>query len=509
MSTLLPIRLPPGFYSRGTDYQSKGRWLGGDRVRFYGGAAQSIGGWERRTDELGTALAALLSNPATQVARAMHTWRANDGTPQLVVGHNEGLVAVGPTGVIVDITPAGFATAPSGPTVNDGYGGGYYGLGTYGTARVTDPGDAKVFNWCMRNWGEDLMSGARGFGSVLYSYSIGDPAAVAVPGAPADFNCFNVTPQRIVMLGGSLLEPRLLTWSDSEDRTLWTPDLTNQAGNYTLPGAGDILEIATVLDNELIVTETDAYVARYIGPPFVYGFDKVGDGCGAVCGAAVVTTQNFAVWPSTRGFFVFDGTVRNLPCDVIDTISETLDSPQKGTFVGWHNPQWREVWWQYEKDDGSFAYVVWGYDENYWLTGTLERSAGIDNDIFPYPLMIDPDGFLYNHDLAGVVPGDTASETYLESGAIELGNGDQIMHVARMFPDFESSGSVNVTMYVSDRPGGPERTYGPYNVAFPATVDRPIMTRARGRTMRLRIEGDAGPFTVGVPRLELIPGGAR
>ena len=57
----------------------------------------------------------------------------------------------------------------------------------------------------------------------------------------------------------------------------------------------------------LIITDTDAHSAKYIGPPYVYGFDRVGTACGAVSRMSAVDTDMGAFWMGQKGFFMFDG----------------------------------------------------------------------------------------------------------------------------------------------------------------------------------------------------------
>ena len=42
---LAALDIPPGFYRKGTDYQSRGRWFDGSLVRWRGDLIEPIGGW--------------------------------------------------------------------------------------------------------------------------------------------------------------------------------------------------------------------------------------------------------------------------------------------------------------------------------------------------------------------------------------------------------------------------------------------------------------------------------
>ena len=46
--TLLPIKLPAGFYRNGTDYEQSNRWRDGSMVRWRDGSLRPVGGWRDR-----------------------------------------------------------------------------------------------------------------------------------------------------------------------------------------------------------------------------------------------------------------------------------------------------------------------------------------------------------------------------------------------------------------------------------------------------------------------------
>lgn len=511
----VPLTIPAGLFKAGTDYQARGRWLAGDRIRWYKGLLRPIGGWYTSKKSDGTAVDVVLPTPADQVCRAMLAWRDADADAKLAIGHNEGLGVLDASGAFTDITPVGWVDKDTGPTTNIGYGGGFYGRNAYGTERPVAESAARVFNWCLRTWGNQLVAGPRWpTDSALYVWTGTGVAAVPTPTSgtvPTNFNCFNVTPQQSIMTGGASGNPRLLQWCDLADYTAWAAAATNQAGDYQLPGTGRIMEITTVLGQQLIVTETDAHIASYLGPPYVYGFKKVGDYCGTLNGAAVVTTDRFAVWPGRRAFYIFDGTLRRIESTLDTDVLRDVNGASGGKTVGFTIADYSEVWWLYQSvgADDIDKYVAWNWAGDYWFTGTISRTCATDRGAFDNVLMVDSDGVLYDHEQIGVIPGATASEVYAETGPLELGEGDQQAIIRSIVPDFEVSGSLNVTFYCQDRPTQTERAVGPYAITYPATTSQPIPTRARGRTIRMRIEGDDENWSLGRLRLEMAAVGRR
>jgi len=453
-------------------------------------------------------------NPAVELARAIRCWKGNDGSSWYAVGTNTALKAWNRVNTAVaDITPAGFTPRPVEVASSSGYGDWTYGSEVYGTERPADEDTAGAFNWCLRNWGQNLLAAPRGAPSRLYEWALdtGVDAAI-VANAPQDFDCFHVTDQRIVMVAGAPNEPRRVTWSARENNTVWTPASTNEAGGQTLPGIGKFKEIVTVQDQILLVSETDAYVSRYIGPPYVYGFDQIGMNCGVAAGGAVVATEDFAMWPGAKDFFLFDGsTVQRIECDVMDRFMAERNLSQITKITGFVNPQWSEIWWLFqagEEDVDSYIYYDW--KGGHWGIGKLARTVGGGYAATGGLVMIGTDGYAYNHEETGVVPSDgSPGEVFAETGPIELSGGNITQFVKSIQPDFIHSGEVDLFIIGQDRPGGPETTFGPYRVSYPAAARQPIPARARGHTVRLRIEGVSENWTMGSTRLDFRLGGEK
>lgn len=504
MPTFLPIDLPPGIAANGTPYQTRGRWRSGDRVRWHNGALRPIGGWERVPTTTGQ-IDQVLTDPANERARAVIGWRTNSGTTRYAVGYNKGVKAFGlAVNTVYDITPAGFIDRDFDIDSSDGYGEFFYGLSTYGTVRPYDYDALNVFNWCFRTWGENLLMAERGAPSALYEWdAVFGNVGTKLSNAPEDFDCFHVTDERIVMVAGSPTEPRLIQWSDVENNNEWTPTVENLAGFQTLPGVGRFREIVTVQGQYLILSETDAYVARYVKPPYVYGFEKVSDSCGVESGAAVLVTEDFAMWPSARTFFMFDGnTVREVPCDVMDLLSATANQPTQQKIVGFVNPEWTELWWLFQGGSEEVdSYITYDWVEKEWSIGTLPRTAAGGHPTMNGPVMIGSDGHAYAHERASITPYDASpSEIYAESAPIDLDNGNNMVFVDRLLTDVITTGAANVTIIGQDVPNGPEITFGPYTISYPPSTNNGTPVRARGRQIRLRIESAGGDFIVGANR---------
>lgn len=496
----LPLDLPPGIHANGTQRARKGRWIDGSRVRWHNNAIRPIGGWSPFGTNEGP-LNQVIPDPTTEVSRAALSYKLNDGSGMFVAATNLGLRAWYRGSVVVhNITPIDFSPRPRETAAATGYGQWFYGVDSYGTERQGDTLDLPdTFTWALRTWGQNLLAAPKGAPSQLYEWApTFTTRAVPVDNAPIDFDCFHVTDQRMVMVAGDPVNPRLVQWCSSEDNTDWNfTNPLNTAGFITLPGVGRFKSIVTVQDKVLLVGEADAFIARYLGPPYVYGFESAGENCGTIAPSGVVSTDEFAMWPGMNGFFMYDGSVvRPVQCDVMDQFRRTVNATQISKTVGFVNPGWQEIWWLYQSGDEDVdSYIFYNWATNYWAIGKLDRTVAGGNGAIGGLFMLGVDGFAYNHEIEGVAPVDVAmSEVYLESAPIEMGGPQYFNYIV---PDFDGTGSLSITLKGQDRPNGPETTFGPYIIEYPAAAAQPVPCRARGKLMKVRIEGISALWTMG------------
>ena len=490
--TVQTITLPPGFYGNGTDYSAKGRWSGGNRVRWHEGVLRPIGGFQTKRTENNVGFPNVVANPALEVIRNGLTWQLNDGNRRYIFGSNLGAYTINDQGVSVDITPAGFAGSGPLPTVNVGYGTSLYGTSTYGTARTPpiSPLTRGVHRWKFDPWGEDIIMGPYDpeYPDTLYFYdsSVGT-AATAIANAPSSVTGFVVTDRRIVMTINA--NDRTVTWSDREDFGTWAPTSTNYAGSQPLAGRGKLRGIVNVLNVVLILGDTDAHIGRWLGAPSVYGFNRIADDCGPWSGSSVVTSSRFAVWPGRRTFWIYDGTVRPLECPVQTYLDNDVDRLSYATSYGYRIPQFNEVSWHYKSKQGSEvdSYVTWNYKDKIWTYGRLNRTCGLSGEVSNNPVMVDETGMIYEHELDTTV----ISDAYAVTGPLELGQGEQNFAVRYVYPDTDNSPNVKYTFTGRQMPTDTEFSSPQYDHA------NPINTRFMAREIRMRVEGTSAQWRVG------------
>ena len=127
-------------------------------------------------------------------------------------------------------------------------------------------------------------------------------AAAVLSNAPIDNTAIITTDERFVFALGAGGEGDRVEWCDQENNNVWAATATNQAGGFTLTTSGNILAAEQLRGETLILTTTDAHVARYQGPPFVFGFQRVGTGCGIASSNACVKADSFAIWMGNKRF---------------------------------------------------------------------------------------------------------------------------------------------------------------------------------------------------------------
>ena len=489
---LIPLAIPPGVYRNGTDLESVNRWRDVSLVRWRNGSLRPVGGWRVRKDDA-----------FVGITRGMHTWQDNSGNRWLAGGQASSLYVMSPANAATDITPGALAAGNVNPTLNFGYGGGFFGTGFYGNPATNSGIYSEATTWSLDNWGEYLIA-CNPQDGVIWEWQLDVSSdAAAVANAPVDNLGIVVTEERFLFALGAGGNPRKVQWCDREDNTLWTPAATNEAGDIILQTSGQIMAGVRTRGQTLILTDIDAHSASYQGPPFVYGFERVGTACGLLARKAVVAVDAGVFWMGRNAFHFYDGSsVRELNCLVQDhvfgDISNTNISKSWAMSLGNEG----EIWWFYPSSGSTECnrYVMYDYKADWWSIGELSRSSGIDRGVFQYPMMMDAGNELYEHEVGINYSGGSI---YAETGPISLGNGDQVMNVTHLIPDEVTQGQVTATFKTRFYPNDTERSYGPY------TMDNPTSVRFTGRQIRMRINGTASDWRVGIMRIDAKARGLR
>jgi hypothetical protein len=440
----------------------------------------------------------------TAAPRALLVWSDLSNDARVATGSYNKLSVANASGVITDITPADLTDGTEDAEINTGFGGGAFGLGYYGTERISQGSYAEATTWSLDNWGENLVACSTADGRLLeWDLNTSNDAA-EISNAPTDNVALIVTEERFLFALGAGGNPRKVQWSDREDNTTWTAAATNEAGDLELATSGQIMCGIRTRGQALILTDLDAHSATYIGGQFVYSFQRVGSSCGVTSRKAAAAVDPGVFWMGQRGFFMYSGgAVQELPCEVSDYVFNDINRAQISKVFAVPNQQFSEIWWFYPSggSNENDRYVAFNYAENHWSIGTMSRTAGADRGVFRRPIWVGASGVTYNHETGLNYDG---ADVFAETGPMSAGNGDQVIKATQLIPDEKTQGDVQAVFKTRFYPNDTEREYGPYTMSNPTDV------RFTGRQIRMRVEGARlADWRVGNMRLEATTGGRR
>lgn len=419
------------------------------------------------------------------------------------------------------------------PAAGIGYGLGDYGEGTYGlgTSASGQTGDPiSAVDWTLDNWGEILVGCPLNGGIYFWSPTGGFTTARLAANAPT-FNagCFVSTQAQILVAWGSSQDQNigedqdslLIRWSDQEDFESWTVSLSSQAGFYRIPTGSRIIGGAAGPRFDLIWTDLDLWVMEYVGPPFVYTFNKVGTSCGLVAEHAQAMFRGATYWMGQSNFFRYGGGggVEVIPCSVWDAVFQDLDMENAGKIRCCPNTPFNEISWEYPSLSGGTGEndksVTYNVLENCWYIQALPpRTSWIDQSVLGNPIGTTVNGQIFQHEEGYDADGAPITCTFT-TGYFYLGEGQDYPFVDQWLPDFKwgtyagaQDAELAVTFSVVDYPGETPRTYGPY----PYSVStRYLTTRFRGRQVSITVTSeDLGSFwRIGKSRYRVASKGRR
>ena len=332
--------------------------------------------------------------------------------------------------------------------------------------------------------------------------------------------------------GTSFLDPMLIRWSDQEDPYTWTPAITNQAGSLKLSHGSEIITAIQSRQEIVVFTDSSLYSLQYVGPPFVWTAQLLGDNVSIVGPNAAVIASGTVYWMGVDKFYKYDGRVQTLNCDLRRYVFGDFNKLQPEQVYAGTNEGFNEIWWFYCSSNSvvSDRYVVYNYLENVWYYGNIGRTAWLDSGLLPLPVAAT-----YNHELVqhedGVDAYDLGNQTalaaYISSSEFDINDGHNFGYVWRVLPDltFENSVStssgtaptVAMTLYPMQNSGSGTGNTAAANVVKGSTYNITeeytgiIYTRARGRQMIFKIASDqiGTTWQLGAPRLDIKPDGRR
>lgn len=404
------------------------------------------------------------------------------------------------------------------PAAGSGYGLGGYGSGGYGTgaaAGSTQTGTKiTASDWTDDNWGEILLSCPANGGVYQFDPTQGFVNAGLVSSAPV-FNSgiFVSTALQILMAFGSTQalgigdeqDLLLIRWSDQGDYTDFTPLLTNQAGSFRIPTGSKIIAGAAVFNQNVFWTDLDVWAANYLGQPFVFGFNKIGAGAGAVSSHSVQQLRSAVYWMGPSNFYKYDGGgVSVIPCPVWDFVFQNLNTAFQSNVRAMPDTPFNEAGWLFPSlastsgECDSYVKINITEPGAPWDFGSLPRSAWIDQTILGPPVAATPTGIVYQHETTNDADGAVLAASFT-TGYFYITEGEDFAFIDQIYPDFKwgtfagSQGAqIQITVNIVNFPGDAITAYGPYTVTQATQF---ISVRIRARQMSFTVaSSDVGSF---------------
>ena len=400
---------------------------------------------------------------------------------------------------------------------------GLWSLDNFGQVLVATVANGKTFTW---NAGATSATSNRASTSTSsFSTSNNPTASRATLISPTTRHLIHFGTETTIGTT-STQDDMFIRFSDQEDINTFAPSAVNAAGTQRLQDGTKIIGALKAKETILIWTDTALYTMKFIGAPFTFGFEQVGTNCGLIGKNAAVEVDGVAYWMSNNGFFLFDGTVKSLPCSVEDFVYDDIDLTKGQQITAGVNNLFTEIIWWYPSSGESFnnRLVAYNYLESMgsqvpggiWYTSTEGRTSWMDAKIYPKPYATS-----YSSSDTGTFPtiqgvtglggttyfeheignnqintdgSSTAISSFVKSYDFDLEGqgteGDRFLSVRRFIPDFKSLvGTAKVTLAVKRFPSQDDSSTGlsPFSITSDTTKKD---TRARGRYINIKIEND-------------------
>ncbi len=459
------------------------------------------------------------------------------------------------------------AAHSSGVTATDATNFSDWGEGVLASEVTLEPG-----LWSLDNFGQVLIATIANGKTFTWNAGAASPLTVRASTSTSGFSTSaNPTASRLTLVSPTTRhlchlgtettigdtttqDDMFIRFSNQEDINDYTATAINSAGDFRLQDGTKIVGAIKAKETILVFTDNALYTMKFIGAPFTFGFEQVGTNCGLIGKNAVVEIDGAAFWLSPNGFFMFDGTVKSLPCSVEDFVFDNFDTTKGQQVAAGINNLFTEVVWYYPSQGSSYndKYVVFNYGEpmkgGVWYTGTEARTSWIDAIVYPkpygtkydstangtFPIVVGQNGLgqtkFFEHEVGTDQVNEDGSTTtvssFVKSYDIDLEQrqrneqgrasgpkvaGEVFLAMRRFVPDFKTLvGNAKVSLGVKRYPQQSDTT----TTLSPFTVNSTTIkkdTRARGRFINVKIENDDSgeSWRFGTLRLDVQPDGRR
>ena len=426
-----------------------------------------------------------------------------------------------------------------------GWGINGWGEGTFGsTSSLSSTNQLRL--WTHDNYGEDLIINARNAGIFKWTENNGvGTRAVELSGITGA----NLVPtvglqvitsevdRHLIVLGADpisgtsrtgVIDPMLIAFSDQENELEFEPLSTNTAGSLRLSSGSSIIGGVKARQEILIWTDTALYSMQFVGPPFTFAVNLINEGTGLIGPKAAVTTPSAVYFMSYNNFYLYNGSVKTLPCSVHNYVFGDINLTQSFKIAAFTIKDKNEVGWFYCSAGSTDIdrYVIYNYNENAWSIGQLERNAWLDEGVFDKPIAAytsSNTSYLYNHETGYDADGIAMENVFIESSDFDIDPaGEVFSSVSRIIPDvnFIGDGSTGTDGqkldFVIKKRDFPGDSLNTVTTASCFSNTTKIDTRLRARQVVLRVQSNDDNtavtgmgFRLGATRLDVKPDGKR
>jgi len=396
-----------------------------------------------------------------------------------------------------------------------GWGVNGWGSGTWGSAAAANFAN-QLRLWSHDAFGEDLIINPRAGGIYYWDTSSGvTTRAVNITSLSGS----NLAPtvglqtivsdidRHVIVLGADPIvgsartgsvDPLLIAFSSQESVTDWEPTATNTAGDIRLSSGSQIVGGLRARQEILIWTDTSLYSMQFIGAPFTFGVNLINENVGMISPNGAINAPDGIYWMARDGFYKYTGSVQRVSCSVLNYVLDDLNTTQSFKIFSFSNKEFNEVGWFYCSGSSNDIdrYVVYNYLENVWSIGELSRTAWLDEGIFNNPLAThgsENSSILYNQEDGSDADGSPMDNVFIESGDIDIDEGNQFGFISRIIPDVKffgstpTTGQINYVLKTRNYPGESLTINSTNNVT--STTDQNFV-RARARQIVFRVQSD-------------------
>ena len=430
-------------------------------------------------------------------------------------------------------------TGPTASTYGYGWGTLTWNLSTWNTPRSSSNVVVAGRNWSLDNFGEDLIATVLDGGTFIKDISGSITArATALSNAPtaSRFSLVSTDTRHLMIFGtettignNATQDDLLFRFSDREDATDYTPVATNEAGSLRISDGSRIVGAVKSSGQILVWTDTSLHGVQFVGTPFTFGLRQLGANCGLIAQHAAIEINGRSYWMSDNSFYMYDGVVKKMPCSVQDYVFDDLSYTNKADIACGINTAFNEIIWYYPSANATQIdrAVAYNYLENTWYTVNLGRTTWLGAYVYEQPIATEYDAsitanvstilgltagasYIYEHESGNNQADGTAISAFLTTGSVEIADGDELMSVSRLVPDFDNlANTMTATLTLEQYPQSAANVTTTGSIT---NTTEKIDVRGRGRAVKIKYETNTVNDTawrLGSTKLQLRPDGRR